>query len=202
MRRDTVNRQNFIKAGFLIMTIYAALTLFTGCGGPRTYIHPEVDMSYYEAVGVLPFRNLTNDRLAAERVTNAFVTELLIKKVFEVVEPGQFRRTARQIIGGNIDSGGEWDPEKIRELGSKTGVQGLIVGAVREYEMVSIGQTPYPLVTIDVKLIDIETARVAWMISHTEKGGPNLPILSVGETYTLGKMTQIVCEQIVGKIKN
>ncbi len=200
MRRDRVKRHNSAETRFLMVAVITAL-IWTGCGGPRTYIHPEVDMSYYEAVGVLPFRNLTNDRLAAERVTNAFITELLIRDIFEVVEPGQFRMTARQILGGNIDPGGEWDPEKIRELGRATGIQGLIVGTVREYEMISIGQTPYPLVTVDVTLVDVETARVAWMISHTEKGGPNLPVLSVGETYTLGEMTQIVCERIVSKIR-
>ncbi len=182
------------------LTVNIGLILFLGCGGPRTFIHPDIDLSYYETVGVLPFRNLSNDRLAGERVTNAFITELLVKRIFEVFEPAQFRRKAGQLLGGNIASGGEWDPEKIKELGSNTGVQGIITGTVREYEMIRIGQTSFPLVTIDVKLIDVETARVAWMISHTKKGGPTFPIFSIGETYTLGEMTQEVCKDVVGKI--
>lgn len=179
-------------------TLWIAI-LASGCGGPRTYVHPDVDVSYYETLGVLPFRNLTNDRLAGEKITGIFTTELLMKKRFEVVEPGQFRRIARNVLSGSLDSG-EWTAENIAKLGTSAGVQGVITGTVREYEMIRIGQTQYPLVTIDVEMIDAETGRVVWMISHTKKGGPNLPVISVGETYTLGEMAQEVCHDVVGKI--
>ncbi len=171
-----------------------------GCGGPRTFIHQDVDISYYETIGVLPFKNLTNDRLAGEKVANALITELLVKKSFDVVEPGQFREKARGILSGGIDSGGEWKLDNIKKLGSEAEVQGIITGTVRDYEMVRIGQTSYPLVTVDVELIDVETGKVVWMISHTRKGGPHLPIISLGETYTLGEMTQKVCKDIVDRI--
>ncbi len=189
-----------MKTGNLwFMAILWIAILASGCGGPRTYVHPDVDVSYYETLGVLPFRNLTNDRLAGEKITGIFTTELLMKKRFEVVEPGQFRRIARNVLSGSLDSG-EWTAENIAKLGTSAGVQGVITGTVREYEMIRIGQTQYPLVTIDVEMIDAETGRVVWMISHTKKGGPNLPVISVGETYTLGEMAQEVCHDVVGKI--
>ena len=175
------------------------LVASAGCGGPRTYLHPDVDISYYQRLGVLPFRNLSNDRLAGEKVTGIFVTELLVRHIFEVVEPGQFRRMAREILPGGLESG-EWKAEDIARLGTEAGVQGIITGTVREYEMIRIGQTAYPLVTIDVELIDVETGRVVWMISHTRRGGPNLPIISVGETFTLGEMAQKVCRDVVARI--
>jgi TolB-like protein len=191
--RTKARRSQFLLSG-------VALILLVHCGGPRTFIHPDVDISYYEVVGVLPFKNLSSDRLAGEKITAVLTTELLMKKKFEVVEPGQFRRTAREILSGNIDSGGEWKPEEIRKLGESTGVKGIITGTVREYQMIRIGQTQYPLITIDAELIDVETGRVVWMISHSKKGGPNLPVLSVGETYTLGDLGQQVCKDVVDRI--
>ncbi len=188
-------------ADLRILATLCVLISTAGCGGPRTFIHQDVDISYYESLGVLPFRNLTNDRLAGEKITGIFITELLIKKRFEVVEPGQFRRMAREILAGSLESG-EWKAENIARLGSAAEVQGIITGTVREYGMIRIGQTQYPLVTIDVELIDAETGRVVWMISHTKKGGPNLPVISVGETYTLGEMAQEVCSDVVGKIED
>jgi len=187
------------KVGGCFVTAICILIFTAGCGGPRTFIHPDVDISYYQTLGVLPFRNLTNDRLAGEKITGIFITELLMIKRFEVVEPGQFRRTARDILTGSLESG-EWKAENIARLGTTAGVQGIITGTVREYEMIRIGQTQYPLVTIDVELIDAETGRVVWMVSHTKKGGPNLPVISLGETYTLGEMAQEVCHDVVGKI--
>lgn len=187
--------------GFSTIGLIVCGVLWTaGCGGPRTFVHPDVDLSYYEQIGVLPFKNLTNDRLAGEKVVNALITELLVEEEYHVVEPGQLRRMAREILDGPIDSGGEWKLEKIQELGKAAGLQGVITGTVREYEMIRIGQNQYPLVTVDVELIDMETGQVVWMISHTEKGGPNLPVISVGETYTLGELTQEVCEKIVDRI--
>jgi TolB-like protein len=185
-----------------MLLLGAALVALAGCGGPRTFVHPDVDISYYERIGVLPFRNLSGDRLAGEKITGALVTELLLKKGFEVVEPGQFRRSARETLTGNIDSGGEWKLDEIRRLGEQAGVQGIITGTVREFQMIRIGQTQYPLITIDVELIDVETGRVVWMISHTKKGGPTLPILSIGETHTLGELTQQVCREVVERISD
>ena len=66
--------------------------------------------------------------------------------------------------------------------------------------MVRIGQTQYPLITQDVELVDVATGKTVWMISHTKKGGPNLPFVSIGETFTLGELLQEICRDIVSKI--
>ncbi len=170
------------------------------CGGPRRFVHPEADVSYYERLGLLSFENLATDRVAGEKVTNAFLTELLISKRFEVVEPGRVNRASRELGLPSPLIGGELTPEEVKELGEQLGVEALLRGVVREYEMVRIGQTQYPLVTLDIELLDVATGTTVWVISHTKKGGPNLPFVSVGETFTLGELLQEICHDIVSKI--
>jgi hypothetical protein len=80
------------------------------------------------------------------------------------------------------------------------GVQAVLSGVVREYTMVRIGQTQYPLITLDVTLVDTATGTTVWVLSHTKKGGPNLPFVSVGETFTLGELLQEICQETVSKI--
>jgi curli biogenesis system outer membrane secretion channel CsgG len=173
---------------------------FQNCGGPRRFVHAEADISYYERVALAPFVNMTADRSAGEKATNAFLTEVLISKRFEVVEPGKVLRVARESGLPSPLKLGELNVEELKTLGESLGVEAMIMGTVREYNMVRIGQTQYPQVTMDVELIDVATSTTAWVISHTKKGGPNMPFLSIGETFTLGEMLQETCLDIVSKI--
>jgi ABC-type glycerol-3-phosphate transport system substrate-binding protein len=38
------------------------------CGGPRQYVNQSADLSAVKTVAVLPFENVTNDKLSSERV--------------------------------------------------------------------------------------------------------------------------------------
>jgi len=193
-------RQRKISTWMGMTTVLVLVLQFQNCGGPRRFVHPEADVSYYERVALAPFENMAVDRAAGEKATNAFLTEVLISERFEVVEPGKVLRAARESGLSNPLKLGELTGEELKTLGERLGVEAVILGTVREYEMVRIGQTQYPQVTLDVELIDVATGTTAWVISHTKKGGPNLPFLSVGETFTLGEMLQETCRDVVSKI--
>lgn len=175
------------------------LTLIS-CGGPRRFVHPEADISYYQKFALVPFENLTTDRAAGEKASNAFLTELLIARRFAVVEPGNVVRAAKEAGLPSPLKAGELETGELEKLGEKTGADAILRGVVREYEMVRVGQDQYPLVTLDIELLDVATGTTVWMISDTKKGGPNLPFVSVGETFTLGELLQKICEEIVSKI--
>jgi hypothetical protein len=83
----------------------------------------------------------------------------------------------------------------------EAGVQGLIVGTVSEYQMTSTPSGQFPVITVEVRLLDAETANVVWSASATERGGPKTPIIGVGEIHTLGELSQKISKQLVNKLK-
>jgi len=185
------------KLGTLLV---ASLLFLMNCSGPSTFINKEADWTFYKKIGLLPFVNLSPDRFAGEKVQSAFVTELYLSSKFDVVEPGEFNARVAEVLkatGAQITQ--DLSAELIKAIGEKAGVQGIIAGTVREFTTVRIGQTDYPLISLSVRLIDVPTGTVVWMTSHTEKGGPNMPIISIGETHTLGELTQKISHDIVSQ---
>ena len=63
--------------------------------------------------------------------------------------------------------------------------------------MVRVGQAEYPIISLNIRMIDVPTGTVVWMTSFNEKGGPKFPIISIGETHTLGELTQKACRKVV-----
>ena len=189
------------KSWFHLLSVglFPALLIFLACaGGPRSYLNPEADMSFYEKIGVVPFINLTSDRFAGEKVTSTFVTELLITEKFEVIERGEFDHIVDQIRGSTGGSPSqELTAEQLASIGEQAGVNGIIEGVVKEYEMIRVGQGTYPLISFNVKLVDAPTGRVVWESSYSVKGGPKLPVIGWGETHTLSELAQKACRNVV-----
>ena len=76
----------FIRCYLLIIV----LIFLCGCGSAlRVYLHPQTDIGGIKKVAVVPFSNFSADHFAGERVTNAFITELLIRTNVEIVEEGE-----------------------------------------------------------------------------------------------------------------
>jgi len=178
-----------------------AVLISASCAGPRTYINPDTDWSFYKELGVLPFVNFSADRFAGEKVQSAFITELFLSDKFNVVEPGEFNKKAAEAIkSAGAQPGQELSLDLIKAVGEKTGVQGVMEGIVREYSMVRVGQSDYPMISLNVRMIDVPTGTVVWMTSYTKKGGPKLPIITIGETHTLAELTQKACHDIVSDL--
>jgi curli biogenesis system outer membrane secretion channel CsgG len=174
------------------------LAVAAGCSGPRTFLNEQADWTFYQRLGVLPFVNLTADRFAGEKVQSSFITELFLSNRFEVIEPGEFNAKAvAQLKAAGVQQTQEIPLDQIKAIGEKTGVQGVIEGIVTEYSMIRVGQADYPLISLNLRLIDVPTGTVVWMASYSKKGGPKLPIVSVGETHTLSELTQEICNEIV-----
>ena len=183
------------KFSFPLLLIIA---LALGCSGPRSFVHPSTDIGFYQKIGVVTFRNLTQDRFAGQKMTSTFITELLLAKKFEVAEPGEFDqivREVRQAASGSEEQ--ELSAEQVKIVGDKAQVQGVIEGEVKEFQMTRIGSEDFPLISVTVKLVDVPSGQVVWMSSHTAKGGPKFPIFSFGETRTLGELAQKVCKKLV-----
>jgi polysaccharide biosynthesis protein PelC len=178
--------------------IVLAIFILIGCSGPRTFVNKETDWSFYQKLGILPFVNLTSDRFAGEKVQSAFITEMYMSGKFAIIEPGEFNKQANDAIReAGTQQGQELSLDMIKKIGDKAGIKGVIEGVVREYDMTRVGQAEYPLISLSLRMIDVPSGTVVWMTSMTKKGGPNLPIISIGETHTLGELTQKACHEVV-----
>jgi hypothetical protein len=184
-----------------LKTLAALLPLLAGCGGPRVFLHPEADLSFYERVGVVPFISANGDQAVALAATGGFVTELLIAGGYDVAEPGDFMVRAALAAGGaDLMRSRPLNSDQIKALADSTLVQAIFEGWVRDFEMVRVGQGSYPLVSIEVRMIDAETGKLLWMGSRTRRGGPGMPILGWGETPTLSELLAKVCSDLADKV--
>jgi len=137
------------------------------CVAPSRYLKTNADLGAITAVAVVPFENVTNDKLCAERVHRIFITELLGFDLFRVAEPGQVLRAMRrdQLEPGSLT------PEDIKRLGEQLKVQALFLGAVLEYdEGRSGGAVLSPRVRVQFRLVDTETGTTLWSVSRTSGG--------------------------------
>jgi len=178
-----------------------ALVFAAGCSAPvREYTHPDADMTFYSRVGVVPFKSLSADPLAGQKFTGEFTTALLAAGIFEVVDPGVFATTLSQAAGSRQpeDALTLDQLKKIAEIG---GVQGIFVGSVSQYEMMATSSGSFPVVTAEVRLVDLTTGTVVWKASVAERGGPKTPIIGVNETHTLGALSQEISRRMVEKLK-
>jgi hypothetical protein len=164
------------------------------------YVNPEADMAYYRKVAVLPFTSLSPDLYAGARVTRGFITELILTNRYEIVQPDEFRIVLDR-IGGLSAREGAYDPAKLEQAAKDLEVTGVIRGAVTEYQMQRSGGGEIPVISFDAELIDVATTKVVWRASITKRGKGRVPVLGGGGARSLGRLTQMACEELVGRLR-
>ena len=173
------------------------LVLASACsGGPTKFVHALADMPYYERVAIIPFTTLAQNRLAGAKVSNVFYSEALRTQFAEMIEPGQLLAIST-VLRGNTPVTSAWSSADLARLGEEAKIQGVFMGIVRDYEMTRVGRSSFPLISMEVRLIDTATGQVVWSASHTRRGGPAVPIFGWGEIDTLGELSTDMCRQIL-----
>jgi polysaccharide biosynthesis protein PelC len=186
----------------IVKTLSAAALsiILAGCAATQHYLSPEADLPYYERVAVIPFTSLSQDRLAGDRVASIFVTELLSQRVAEVVDPGQFAASMREVRGGTPFTN-PWSAADLARLGETSRVQGIFLGTVREYEMSRAGRESFPLISMEIHMVDAASGRIVWSASRTRKGGPSFPLFGWTEVHTLGELSASLCSDMLRTLK-
>jgi hypothetical protein len=186
--------------GYRLIVLALAALAVASCAPPPEYVNEQADFGFYQRVGVIPFASLTGDRAASDKVTSSFITELLMKNAVEVAPAGDFYKAVRETVKGEkVNLPEEITAEELTALGKATGVQGVFVGAVRDFGMVRVGSDEFPLVGIIVRFLDCGSGKVVWSYETTRRGGPKFPIVSIGETHTLGELTTVVCRDVAAR---
>ncbi len=137
------------------------------CRGPASFVHPNADLGAIKTVAVLPFENVTSDRVAPEKVQRIFITELLETGAFNVLEPGYVGRVLRD---AKIESIASLSPEDVKELGKALKADGIFFGTVLDYSESKGSGVPAPEVTLQFKLVETGSGSTVWAITRTRSG--------------------------------
>ena len=147
-------------------------------------------------LAVLPLENLTNDKNAHEKIRAILISELL-KKGVEVLDPGEVNRALEEM---KVASVGALRVAELQELGKKLSVDGIIVGSVENFEINrggSVSFVSYPEVTINLRLIEVNSGKMLWSIRHS-KNGLNFWVRHFGtEPMTLTECAREVVKEAV-----
>jgi TolB-like protein len=184
-----------MKTGMLAVAVL--LLASAGCGGPSAFVNPEADLPFYQKVAIIPFASLSQDRAAGYRVSDTFFSER--SPGSGRCRFGQFSAAVVKLRGGTpVES--PWSAEELARLAEELGIEGVFLGTVREYEMSRTGRTAFPLISMEVRLVDAASGKLVWSASATRRGGPGTPLVSWflglfggGEIHTMGELTTVVC---------
>lgn len=175
-----------------------ALSIVSCASGIRVYVNPEADLAFYKKVAVLPFTDMSGSSLAGQRVTRAFVTELIMTNRYQIVQPEEFTSAlSRMRI---VPVNGVYDPEPLKDAATQMGVSGILRGTVTEYQMARDGGGDTPVIGFDAELVDVATGNVVWRSSISKRGKGRMPIFG-GSSRSLGKLTQSACEDMVARLR-
>jgi TolB-like protein len=177
--------------------LFASMTLLIiwGCRwGPPGYVHPNADLSYITKVAVMPFNNLTTDQYAGRKVREVLIAELLLTGVLEVVEPGEVNRV---LAKEQVESVATLTAEQVKRIGKALGAQALILGTVEEFGESRSGSLSAPLVTIGLRMLDVESGIILWSVNHSKGGvGTKMRLFGISEGNISEVTTQVVRESI------
>jgi hypothetical protein len=153
-----------------VLLSLAALTL-AGCASTGvSYIHPGVDFGHIKRCAVLPFRNLTTDNLADERMRSIFLMEVLNEGVLEVAGRGE---TDAAVVALRISMETALTPDQIVSLGQRLSVDAVFFGTIEEYGLTRLGRARSNEVTAVFGLAETQTGVVVWQ-SQVHLGGTSL----------------------------
>jgi hypothetical protein len=149
------------------------------------------------SVSVMPFANLTNDKLAGERVRDTFMTSLLATGVVYVIPSGEVARGISRVrVANPADPNGE----EISKLAAMLKVDAVITGVVREYREVRSGQASAGVISVSMQLLEKETRKVVWTAAATKGGISTWDRLLGGGGRPMNEITGQAVDEIINKL--
>jgi len=181
----------------LFLLLPVLLVACTTSNIPENYHDPEMDFSALRTIGVMPFANLTNNKLAAERVRNSFMTSLLATGVVYVIPAGE---VARGISRLGLLNPASPSPEEVAKISAIIKADAVITGALTEYGEVRSGPTTANVIALNVQMIERQTRRVVWTASTTKGGITVWDRLFGGGGRPMNDVTEAAINDILNKL--
>jgi hypothetical protein len=163
----------------------------------ENYHDPNVDFALLHTIAVMPFSNLTGDKLAGERVRSTFMNSLISTGVLYVIPAGE---VARGISRAGIDN--PWMPsgEDASKLAAIVGADAVITGVVTEYGEVRSGAITGNVVAVNMQMIEKDSRKVIWSASTTQGGISIWDRLFGGGGQPMEDVTQAAVDDLIKKL--
>jgi len=181
-----------IIAGFLIPIFLAACATTTD-----TYRDEKMDFGSIQTIAVMPFMSLTRDNVAADRVRDVFMNNLLSTEAAYVIPVGE---VARGVSRAEIGNPAAPSPEEVIKLAGLIKVQAVITGAVREYGEVRSGAASANVISLSVQMFETQTGKVVWSASSTKGGISVWDRLFGGGGQPMDKVTEKAVNDLINKL--
>jgi len=146
-------------------------------------------------IAVLPFFNISDRRDAGKMIANNFVTEIFVSGQYRVEEPGNILQFMLQ---ENVSVIGEMGIDRIKILGRRLGVDGVLVGIV---EVFDDGKRSTPKVSLTARLVDSETGTVVWSRHLNKTGDDYVIVFGVGKIRSANALAQRAIREMLKTIK-
>ena len=153
----------------------------------NVYVAP-VDSSIAK-VAVLPFKAPTE--LIGSSGSDIFVTEMLRTRRYTLVERSQMS----SVLGETEMALSGLSESAAVEVGRMLGADGVILGTVDEYGTQARRGRSYPVVGASIRLIDCNSGRVMWSVSHARQADSHADTLS-------GHAREVVHEMVAALVQN
>lgn len=147
---------------FLVLQVSACAPM------PDYHTDPALATGFVKRVAVLPLENHTQERFVEKRVHDLLSTQIMSLGFFEVLEKGDLRRFLNDEVQGENKS--TIPHSTARRLGREFGLQAYMAGAVEDYTMQRNGSYSYPVVTVTLRLVDIDSGKILWQANHSASG--------------------------------
>jgi len=150
-----------------VLLYFIPIFVFACAAKTEIYRDQNMDFGAIQSVAVMPFVSLARDNIAAERVRDVFINELLATGAVYVVPVGE---VARGVARVEVANAGTPSPEEVVKLATNIKVQAEITGVLKEYGEVRSGTAAANIVSVSLQMMEAQTGRVVWSASST-KGG-------------------------------
>ena len=179
-----------------------ALLWVVACNGGSTnvsenYHDPDIDFALLRTIAVMPFDNLSTDRMAAARVRNTFMTSLLATGVVYVIPSGE---VVRGIKRAGIENPVIPSPDEVAKLAAIIKADAVITGAVNEYGQVRSGTTTANVISVSLQMMEKESRKVIWTAATTKGGISAWDRLFGGGGKPMEDVTEAAINDLINKL--
>jgi hypothetical protein len=188
----------FLKIKKFIMVLFLfSLAACASSSSSSSYHDPGMDFAALRAIAVMPFANLTRDKLAGERVRDTFANNLLSTGAVYVIPSGE---VARGILRSGIVNPAAPSSEEIAKLTVMIKADAVITGVVREYREVRSGTASANVISLSMQMIEAQSQKVVWSASST-KGGISMGDRLLGSGgEPMDDVTEAAVDDIITKL--
>jgi len=174
------------------------LIVLTACAtSGNFYRDPNMDFGAIQTIAVMPFTSLTRDNVAAERVRDVFINNLLSTGAVYVLPVGE---VARGVARAEIINPSTPSPEEVIKLAGIIKAQAVLTGVVKEYGDVRSGTSSANIISVSLQMMEAQTGKVVWTASSTKGGIGIWDRLFGGGGKPMNKITEKAINDLLDKL--